>query len=128
MGKWQGRSRRKSSGGLYHSHRKKRKYEYGSNPIKTELGEEKRLKEKARGTTEKIKIKKANKINVSMPSKGGTKVVKIEEVLENPASADFTRRNIITKGTVVRTEAGRVEVTSRPGQEGTLNGVLIESE
>lgn len=128
MGKWQGRSRRKPSGGLYRSYRKKRKYEYGSNPIKTEFGEENRFKDRGRGSVEKIRLRSAEKVNVSLPSEGESEVMEIEEVLENPASADFTRRNIITKGTIVRTELGRVKITSRPGQDGVINGILIESE
>ncbi|MFH1511592.1 MAG: 30S ribosomal protein S8e, partial [Candidatus Woesearchaeota archaeon] len=33
--------------------------------------------------------------------------------------------NIITKGTIVDTDKGKVRITSRPGQDGTLNGVLV---
>jgi len=34
--------------------------------------------------------------------------------------------NVITKGAIVKTELGLVRVTSRPGQHGVVNGVLIE--
>lgn len=128
MGKWQGRSKRKPTGGLYHRHRKKRKHEYGSNPTRTEIGEENRVEEKARGTSTKTRLKEGKRVNVSTPSKGETEIVEIEEVLENPASPDLTRRNIITKGAILKTELGKVRVTSRPGQDGLLNGVLVESE
>ena len=47
-------------------------------------------------------------------------------VVENTANTHFVRRNIITKGAVVDTSLGRVKVTSRPGQHGMINGVLVE--
>ena len=40
----------------------------------------------------------------------------------------YVRRNIITKGAIVKTEAGLVKITSRPGQDGTLNGILVEEK
>ena len=46
-------------------------------------------------------------------------------VIENPSNPHLVRRNILTKGAVVETKLGKAKVTSRPGQEGTLNGVLI---
>jgi len=33
---------------------------------------------------------------------------------------------ILTKGAIVETELGKVKITSRPGQDGVLNGVLIQ--
>ncbi|MHA1294432.1 MAG: 30S ribosomal protein S8e, partial [Promethearchaeota archaeon] len=41
------------------------------------------------------------------------------------ASKDLNRRHIITKGSIVETELGRARITSRPGQHGVLNGILI---
>jgi len=52
--------------------------------------------------------------------------VKITSVVDNPANRNFVRRNIITKGAVVETEKGRARVTSRPGQDGLVNAVLIK--
>ena len=49
----------------------------------------------------------------------------LKTVVESPANRNFVRRNIITKGSVVETSLGKVKITSRPGQEGTLNGVLV---
>ena len=66
-----------------------------------------------------------NSVNVVDPKTKKHKVVKIKNVIENPANRHFVRRNIITKGTVVDTEAGKARITSRPGQDGTVNGVLI---
>ena len=35
-------------------------------------------------------------------------------------------RNILTKGAFVETNLGKVKITSRPGQDGNMNGILIE--
>jgi small subunit ribosomal protein S8e len=43
----------------------------------------------------------------------------------NPASMDYQRRKVITRGTIIKTEKGLAKVTSRPGQDGILNAVLI---
>jgi small subunit ribosomal protein S8e len=47
-------------------------------------------------------------------------------VVENQANPHFVRRNIVTKGAVVETELGRVRITSRTGQDGVVNAVLIK--
>ncbi len=50
---------------------------------------------------------------------------KIKTITENPANRNFVRRNIITKGCVIETDLGKAKVTSRPGQHGIVNAVLI---
>ena len=47
-------------------------------------------------------------------------------VVDSPADVNYVRRNILTKGAVVETDAGKVRLTSRPGKDGVLNGTLIE--
>lgn len=64
------------------------------------------------------------KINVA-DKQGKTTSTDILNVIENPANPNLVRRNIITKGTVVETKLGKVKITSRPGQEGSVNGVLL---
>jgi ribosomal protein S8E len=32
----------------------------------------------------------------------------------------------MTKGTIVDTEIGKVRITNRPSQEGTINGILLK--
>lgn len=56
---------------------------------------------------------------------GKSQKTEIVNVVENPANANLVRRNVITKGCVVETKLGRARVTSRPGQEGVVNGVLV---
>jgi hypothetical protein len=49
----------------------------------------------------------------------------ILSVVNNPSNVNYTRRNIITKGCIVKTEKGDVKITSRPGQTGTLQGIFV---
>ena len=65
-------------------------------------------------------------INVSDIKKKKTTRVKIEGLEENKASVDYNRRNILTKGAIVKTKLGLVKITSRPGQSGQINGKLLE--
>jgi SSU ribosomal protein S8E len=53
-------------------------------------------------------------------------VAEIKNVVENPANPHYVRRNIINKGAVLETNMGKIKVTSRSGQNGALNGVLLE--
>jgi len=67
----------------------------------------------------------SDQINVTDPSTHQTQKVKILRFQSNDASKDLNRRHILTKGAIVETELGNVRITSRPGQHGILNGVLI---
>ncbi|MBW3022802.1 30S ribosomal protein S8e, partial [Candidatus Woesearchaeota archaeon] len=51
---------------------------------------------------------------------------KIKTVADSPANKHYVRRNIITKGAIVETDKGKAKITSRPGQDGTVNAVLIQ--
>jgi small subunit ribosomal protein S8e len=51
--------------------------------------------------------------------------VKILRFESNEASKDLNRRHILTKGAIIETELGTAKITSRPGQHGVLNAVLI---
>ena len=67
----------------------------------------------------------ANKINLTDVKTGKTQVTDILGVVENNANPNYVRRNIITKGAVVETPEGNAKVTSRPGQDGVVIGILI---
>ena len=69
---------------------------------------------------------KINKANIYDPSKKKTSLVEIKKVVDNPANRNFVRRNIITKGALIETALGKARVTSRPGQEGLVNAVLVK--
>jgi small subunit ribosomal protein S8e len=66
--------------------------------------------------------------NVTDSQTGQTKSTKILSVIENPADPHFVRRNVLTKGAIIETELGKARVTSRPGQSGSVNAVLIEAK
>ncbi len=123
---WQGRSRRKPSGGLYRKHRKKRKYELGREQIETLIGERKAKKVRVRGGNYKIRLFMDKYVNVYDPKQKKVVKVEIKSVAENPAHVHYARRNVITKGAIIITELGKARVTNRPSQEGVINAVLIE--
>jgi len=122
--KFQGRSTRKRTGGRRRHARNKRKYELGDEPTETELDEPSLKAIDARGNTTKVR---ALSTNVASVADGGEVVeAEIENVVENSANPNYIRRNIITKGAVIETSEGEARVTSRPGQDGQVNAVLIE--
>ncbi len=126
MARSQQRSQRKSSGGRYHYFRTKRKFELAGYASNTKLAEERKVSSKrVLGGSKKMSLLEASHINV-VDQQGKAAKVKILNVVDNPANPNLVRRNIITKSSVVETEKGRVRVTSRPGQEAALNGVLLQ--
>ncbi|MDY6864999.1 MAG: 30S ribosomal protein S8e [Halobacteriota archaeon] len=123
--KWQGRSRRKASGGRLVSLRGKRKFEMGRESPETHVGEERKKIIRTRGGNRKVRVLRASMANVTDPGTGETKKVSLDVVVDNTANQHYVRRNVVTKGAVVKTELGDAKVTSRPGQDGTVNAVLI---
>jgi small subunit ribosomal protein S8e len=123
--RWQGKSRRKSTGGRLHRNRKKREHEAGRPAADTTIGETRRRQIRTHGGGSKLRLLKCEFANVADPKSGTTKMVKIVTVKNNPANPFYARRNITTKGAVIETELGDAVVTSRPGQEGIVNAVLI---
>jgi len=125
MAQWFGRSRRKPSGGRLRPLRKKRKFEIGREKQYTTIGKQKVKLYRVRGAHRKACVLVAEVANVV--DKATKKVVrsKIITVKENPANPHYVQRNIITKGCLIQTEAGMARVTSRPGQDGVINAVLV---
>jgi small subunit ribosomal protein S8e len=121
---YQGDSVRRRTGGRRRPKRKKRKHELGRIPAETEVGEPRIRAIDSRGNVEK---RRALAIDTASVADGGeTIAAEIEDVVENPANPNYVRRNIVTKGAVIETSEGRARVTSRPGQNGQVNAVLIE--
>jgi small subunit ribosomal protein S8e len=118
--------KRKKTGGKKRAYRTKRIHEQGRQPVETTFGETRRKKVNGRARIEKVKLVKADMVNVSDPATGRTERLEILDVVRNPAKADYNRRGVITKGTVVRTEKGLARIVSRPGQDGALNAVVLE--
>ncbi len=121
----QARSKRKFTGKKYKRFHKKRKRELERPPIETEVGQEKKKKQRTMGGNFKLKLFSATHINVTDLKSNKTSKVKILKFDSNESSKDLNRRHIITKGAIVETELGKAKVTSRPGQHGVMNGVLI---
>jgi len=120
------RSKRKVTGGLYKDYRKKKLFNLASNPTFTKLGEKRvRIKRKKAGSL-KFTLLSSNKVNLLDKKTNKSQITEIVNVIENPANRNFIRRNIMTKGSIVETKLGKARITSRPGQESTLNAVLIQ--
>lgn len=129
MSVWHGdMNKREPSGGRRIAHRKKRKFEQGTFAVETLMGEQKRKFVRGRGGTVKLKILREKQICVTDPKTKKTEKTEIVRVIRNPANIDYNRRGVITKGAVVETPLGQARITSRPGQHGVLNAVLISSE
>ena len=127
MAYFQGNDFRKITGGLKGKHRDKRKYELGSPPTETRVSAEELIKkDRAMGGNYKIRVKYATFANVYDPQTKTSKKAKIVSVIQTPANREYARRNIIVKGAIIQTELGKAKVTSRPGQDGTINAILIK--
>ena len=122
----QGISTRRYTGARKIDNRGKRKFELGRDPAETRIGDKKLRKIRTRGGNEKLRLALDNKINVVDPKNNKCKIADVITVIENKANPNYVRRNIITKGAIVETSAGNVKVTSRPGQDGVINGILIK--
>lgn len=129
MSVWHGAlHKKKLSGGRKIAYRKKRKFEQGSFPAETVLGEPKSKISRGRGGNLKCKVLADKLACVTDTKSGKTEKVEITRVVRNPANVDYDRRGVITKGAVIETSLGLARVTSRPGQHGVLNAVLISGE
>ncbi len=124
--RWQGNSKRKVTGGKVIAARGKRKFEMGRESAETRISEIKRKNVQTMGGNRKVKLLQCNIANVTNPKDGKTVSTTIETVIGNDANKHYVRRNILTKGSVIRTAIGTAKVTSRPGQDGVVNAVLIE--
>jgi small subunit ribosomal protein S8e len=125
MGIWQGRSRRKRTGGRLRPIRKKRRFEIGREIQHASVGAGSVKSYRVRGANEKLRILTTQTINVYDPATKKFAPAKVITVRENPANPNYVQRNIITKGAILETEVGLVRVRSRPGQDGVLNGVRV---
>ncbi|MFC7116264.1 30S ribosomal protein S8e [Natronoarchaeum sp. GCM10025703] len=119
-----GRSMRKRTGGRLRPNTDRKKHQLGREPTETGLGETSIRTIDARGGTRKVRA--LNIDTASVADGDETVQAEIEDVAENAADPNYARRNIITKGAVIETTEGRARVTSRPGQTGQVNAVLVE--
>jgi small subunit ribosomal protein S8e len=114
------------TGGRYHPSRGKKAFEIGRASADTTIGASHRSLIRTFGGNLKVRALRANYANVSDPKTGVTKRAAIETVMENRADPNYVRRNILTKGAIIKTDLGKARIVNRPGQSGVVNAVLIE--
>ncbi len=122
----QDRSKRKATGGRYKVKKTKRLSRAGSRPILTRIGEKKTKTIRTIGGSIKKKAVQVEFVNAFDSKTKKYIKAKVESVISNPANRHYIRRNIITKGSIVKTDKGPVKITNRPGQEPFVNGILVE--
>ncbi|MFC7165440.1 30S ribosomal protein S8e [Halospeciosus flavus] len=123
--KYQGRSKRTKTGARIRPHDKKKKHELGRQPTETTVGEPTFRTVDSRGNQKKTRALKTNVANVHTAD-GETVHAEIQDVVRNDANPNYARRNIITKGAIIETDAGTARVTTRPGQNAQVNAVEVE--
>lgn len=141
MTQWHSKSGTKVSGGKRMSIRRsdKRLAWKGGEPANTTIileGDEEAKPEryvaKGLGNTTKTKSRLENYVIATEAGAGKASKHEIVSVVENNADAQFARRNIITRGAVLKVKGhggsgeAFVKVTSRPGQSGVVSGILIK--
>jgi len=117
--------KRKASGGRRRASRGRRAYEQDGYAVETSLGEDLRVMKRIRGGRVKVALRRIQYATVVDLTAGKASKVKILRVVKNPASRDYERRRVITKGALIETEQGLAKVVSRPGQDGVVNAILV---
>lgn len=105
----------------------KRKANWGGFFSRSKLGEKDDIRAfRVRGGLDKTSVHHALHANVATGA--NVQKTKIITVKESPDNRHFARENLITLGAIIETDLGKAKVTSRPGQDGTVNAVLIQSK
>lgn len=128
MALWQGDSRRSKTGRRIRYARGKRKFEIGRESHLTMIGKLRIKKVRTRGHNQKTRAMAADVAYVVDPKTGKTVKTEIISVVENPANIHYVRRNIMNKGAIINTKLGKARITSRPGQSGNINAVLLSGK
>ena len=126
MALWQGKSNRKPTGGRLVASHGKRKFEIGREKQFTRIGEQTLKQYRGAGGSVKVGMLNAQYANVVDKKTNTVKKVKILTVKSNPSDPNYVQRNIMNKGATISTEIGDAVITSRPGQDGAVNAVLLE--
>ncbi|NLF87516.1 30S ribosomal protein S8e [Candidatus Bathyarchaeota archaeon] len=117
--------KRKLTGGKKRANRTKKVYESGGYPAETILGESKRKIARTKGGNSKVKVLTEKFASVTDPKTNTTAKTEIVRVVSNGANVDYNRRGVITKGAKIETKLGLAQVTSRPGNDGVVNAILV---
>jgi small subunit ribosomal protein S8e len=125
MALWQGDSKRSKTGRRIRYARGKKKFEIGRERHLTTIGPTTLKKVRTKGGNSKTRAKTTNVAYVVNPENKKTTKTEIVSVVENKANIHYVRRNIINKGAIIETKLGKAKVTSRPGQSGIINAILV---
>lgn len=135
MTQYHAKDLKKLSGGMRRASHKKKIYEGGGIWSETKLlaaegneGEKRKVAKTKGLRILKSKLYATNVANIIDPATGKAKRTRILEVVDHPDNPHFTRQMLITKGCTLKTELGLARVTSRPGQHGIVNCVLIKAQ
>ena len=79
----------------------------------------------AKGGAAKVRVLTADIANVYDPKIKKCVKATIKTISGCPANANYVRRNIMVKGSIIETDKGKARVTNRPGQEGCVNAVFV---
>jgi ribosomal protein eS8 len=104
--------------------------EFAATGIAADEKTEKRKTVKALGGNKKVKAQKIKFVALADPATKKNVKAEILSVLENNANRQYTRQNIITRGAILKIKLegkeAKAKVTSRPGQSGTVQAVLVQ--
>ena len=125
MALWHGSSKRSKSGRRIRYARGKKKFEIGRERHLTTIGKPAHKAVRTMGDNKKTRVKTTDIAYVIDPKNNKTTKTEIISVVENPANIHYVRRNILNKGAIIETKLGKAKVSSRPGQSGTVNAILL---
>jgi len=125
MALWQGSSKRSKTGRRIRYARGKRKFEIGREQHFTTLGPTTTKIVRTKGNNRKTRVKTSNFAYLLDPKTNKITKTDIVTVKENAANIHYVRRNIMNKGAIIETKLGKAKITSRPGQSGTVNAILL---
>ena len=125
MAVWQGNSKRTITGRRIRYARNKRRFEIGRELHLTTIGPMKQKTIRTRGHNKKSRVLTSNTVFVVDPKTNKTTKTEIITVVENSANVHYVRRNIMNKGAIINTKVGKAKITSRPGQSGVINAILL---
>jgi len=119
-------AKRKVTGGRIIPYRARRLCEKDGFAVEPTVGAEEIWSIRVRGGGFKFRLRRSEFANVVDESTGKSVRAKILGVVSNPASRDYARRRVITRGAIIETEIGEAKVTSRPSQHAVVNALLIK--
>ena len=118
--------KRKLTGGKRRPFRGRNASEVDRYAFETAVGETVSSPTRTRGGRLNFGLRYANKANIYDPSTSKTLRTDIIRVTANPANREYERRGVITRGATIETKLGKARVTSKPSDDGVVNGVLIK--